>query len=125
MRSSTFDWGRVIQPLRWTARALGFIYAILFLVVSSGFGNTATQDVIWVALFGAIVIGLLIATFRPGVGELAGGLLIIGGALWLIAVYSGLQWGALAAIAPFLITGALFLVCGWYKMARENPSLPV
>lgn len=121
--STTFDLARAITPLRWVARVIGAVYAALFLMVSSGFGNSVTRETTWQALFGVIVAGLLVAIFSKGIGEIAGGVALIGGAIWLMLAYGGLQWGALAAIAPFVLTGLLFIVCGWHKMARETPPL--
>jgi hypothetical protein len=121
--SVSFDWARVITPLRWAARVIGAAYAVLFLTVSSGFGNPVTRQTTWQALFGVIVVGLLLAISLKGIGEIAGGVTLIGGAVGLMLTYGGPEWGALAGVAPFILAGLLFIACGWHKIARETPSL--
>lgn len=120
--SVSFDWARVITALRWAARVAGAAYAVLFLTVSSGFDNSVTRQTTWQALFGVTVAGLLLAIFLKGIGEIAGGVTLIGGAVGLMLMYGGPQWGALAGVAPFILVGLLFIACGWYKIARETPS---
>ncbi len=116
----SFGWGRAVAPARWFAKVFGVLYALLFLMVNSGFGNTATRDVGWDVTYGVIAAGILLATFWIGIGEVVGGLVVVGGAAVWFVLYGTGQWGGLAAAAPFLLDGGLFIACGWYALAHRR-----
>lgn len=121
----SFNWGRAVAPARWTARVFGVVYALLFLMVNSGFGNTATQNVGWDVTYGVIAVGILVAAFWLGVGEVIGGLAgVVGAVAWYVLFGTTRGLGALAAAVPFLLVGLLFLVCGWYTLAEARHHAP-
>lgn len=131
-QSTTFDWGRVVTPLRWIAQVLGVGAALLFglLLFSVWFSGEVTWDAsqfMLAGIAGVTGVGLLVAIFWKGIGELIGGLVILGaGVVFVVngALNVGLQLGALTAIAPFALVGALFVACGWYTLAQRSHHAP-
>lgn len=76
---------------------------------------------------GAAGVGLLVAIYWKGIGELIGGLVVLGAvAVFVVngALNVGLQLGALTAIAPFALVGSLFVACGWYALAQRLHHAP-
>lgn len=122
--STSFDMGRVVTSLRWTARVIGVaVVAFLGYWIIGGtvaFGFTA--GVASYVLDALIAIGLVVALFWTGIGEVVGGLALISGAIWIF-IGGGLQLGALTAAAPFALVGALFIACGWYTLTRHQPRI--
>lgn len=123
--STKFDWGRVVTPLRWIARVVGVLWAaflgallLLFLVR----GAELNVGVQWVAA-GVAIVGLVAAIVWMGVGEIVGGLALIGAGLWF-AANGGFEFGAFTFAAPILLPGLLFIACGWYTLAHGRHRTP-
>ncbi len=120
--SRSLDMGRIVNALRWTARVIGVVVVAFggywIVLGTSAFGFTA--DPAAYVLDALIAIGLVVALFWKGIGEVAGGLALVIGAVWII-IMGGLQLGAFTAAAPFALVGALFIACGWYTIAHHQP----
>lgn len=119
--TASFDWGRAVTPARWVARVVGILWAVflgalllLFLVR----GADLNVGVSWIAAVVAIV-GLVTAIVWLGVGEVVGGLLLIGSGLWF-ASNGGFEFGAFAFAGPILLPGLLFIASGWYTLAHQH-----
>jgi hypothetical protein len=106
--------------LRWVTRFLGLVIISLFgyAVAQGTFAIGATTDVRQDVLYGFVAVSILLAVFLPGMGELAGGLTLMGVLLWLLTV-TGYSAGALLGAAPFALVGALFFVCGLSELYCE------
>lgn len=107
-----------MRPLRWVTRTLGVIVFAIYAFLVLTFGQGRLEVGGWV-LAGAIIVGLLLAIFWTGIGEVVGGLALVGGAV-AIAFQGGLETGALTAGAPFALVGVLFIACGWYTQAQRS-----
>ena len=105
--------------LRWFARALGIAWIVLYggFELSMVSGNITALDARQYLILGLIGVGVLVAIFWPGIGEVIGGLACVGSATAVIAIY---PWLGLLAAAPFALVGLLFIICGWYALARER-----
>ena len=112
--TTSFDWGRMVTPARWIATTLGGVALI---------GWAATLDVIQWVVWAAASIDFVIAILRRGIGELGGGLVLVGAAA-AMGVVSGFQGPALLAVPLFAIAGALFAACGQYTLARQPRHTP-
>jgi hypothetical protein len=91
--------------VRWTARVVGILYALLWLSQIPGIlENSAIDLPIWLqVLFLAVpTIGLVIAWRR----ELAGGAILIAQ-----AVFAGIA--VPFVMIPGTLLGGMFLYCGW------------
>ncbi len=131
--STSFDWGRVVTPLRWVAGIIAggaFVIWVGFVILSN-LGGESSQAIpvntVQVVVWGLYGIGLVAAVFWKGIGEIVGGLLLFGGAVVFIVagvLEFGLQLGALTAVAPFAAPGLLFIVCGWYTLAKARHHAP-
>ncbi len=119
--SSTFDWGRAVTPARWTAAILGVVaflgWAIWSIVLVTN--GTANLDVIQWVIWGAAGVDLVVAILSRGIGELGGGLVLVGAAA-AMGVASGFQGPALLAVPLFAIAGALFAACGQYTLGHHH-----
>ncbi len=123
--SAPFDWGRWVTPARWAAAVLGIgwvaIVESLAIAASVAHGAAWFSDVWQTVMWGVIIVGLLVALFWRRIGEIIGGLALIGGWIWF-AAYGG--WGALVIAAPLASAGVLFIACGWYTLTqRRHPTL--
>lgn len=122
--SRSLDMRRAVKPLRWTARVIGVaVVAFLGYWVIGGtiaFGFTAGAAAY--ALDALIAIGLVVALFWTGIGEVAGGLALVSGAIWIL-VGGEFQLGAFTAAVPFALVGALFVTCGWYTLSQHQPQM--
>lgn len=122
MRPTTlFDWERVAPPLRWMARALALAMAILlgYFVIGYALGGYLTLDASQYVTYSLIGVGVLLAFFWIGIGEVAGGLALICGAAGL-ALLGRLGLAALIVAAPFALSGLLFIACGWSALRRRT-----
>lgn len=120
-RSPRFDWGRVVTPLRWIVRILGVVVAVgAYQLVSSTLTTGPSPNALVYMLEGVIGAGLLLAIFLVGIGEVIGGLAIVGAAAVFIAYY---PWMLLIA-APIALIGLLFIACGWYTLAGTRHHAP-
>ncbi len=128
--SMPFDWGRVITPLRWAARivAVGYgeFWAAVMLVVLVGEGSGPTSFPAWVPfmLYGILSVGLVIAIFWTGIGEVVGGLTAVAAAAAVAAMAASVLTqgaGAILFHLPFVLTGLAFIACGWYTLEHQHP----
>lgn len=118
---TTFDWGRVAAPLRWVARALGIVSAgvlafVVLLRVAAGYFSL--DPIIGYVTWGVVFVGILVAAFWKGIGEVVGGLVTVVGAVLTFAFVPNL--GSLAVLAPFIIVGLVFIACSWYTQAQRS-----
>jgi hypothetical protein len=122
--STTFGWGRVVTPARWIATILG-IAAIAWtaiVVIGGAVAYTSVDPLLYVSL-GLIVVGVAVAFFWRGIGEVVGGLALVGSGIW--SVFSGgagprpMVTGVIYALA-----GVLFVACGWYSLAQRRHHAP-
>jgi hypothetical protein len=116
-----FDWGRVVTPFRWFARIVGGGAYVLWLAASLGHAFGSSLDTVGWLIMGVLGAGLALAVPWKGIGEVVGGLLLVGGGLWVGFKYLPPQTGELAAGAFFFIPGLLFILCGWYALAQRQP----
>lgn len=118
--SRGLDWGRVVTPLRWFVRIFAGGAYILWLAASAGHAFGAIPDSWqWVTL-GVLGAGLILAIFWTGIGEIIGGLALLGAGIGMGFRYLPPQTGELAAGAIFAVPGVLFIVCGWYMLAHPR-----
>lgn len=115
---TTHSAGPALTVLRWFARALGIAWIVLYggFEFSMVSGNITALDAGKYVILGLIGVGVLVAIFWTGIGEVIGGLACVGGAVVFVAIY---PWLGLLA-APFALVGLLFIVCGGYSLARER-----
>ncbi len=129
--TTSFDWGRVVAPARWVAKVVsGVIIAFggFVLILAIGMQNTALtslpQEMVFtVALSVLLFVGLLLAIFRQGMGEVIGGLLVIGADVGFLVgspLYGVLP--PLVLIIPSAIVSLVFIACGWYTLAHRHQS---
>lgn len=127
MRQATsFDWGRVVTPLRWVARVVAGLWAVFLGALLTLFlvrGADLNIGVAWIAA-GAALVGLVVAIVWIGSGEIVGGLALIGAGLWF-AFNGGFEFGAFTFAAPILLPGLLFIACGWYALTHQRPYAQV
>ncbi len=116
--STTHTAGLALTLLRWFARALGIAWIVLYggFEFSMVSGNITALDTGKYVSLGLIGVGVIVAIFWTGIGEVIGGLACMGGTAVLVAIY---PWLGLLA-APFALVGVLFIVCGWYALARDR-----
>lgn len=109
-----------MRLLRWATNVISLIMIGLFgyAIVHDSFVIGATTGVGQRVFYGLIGVGVLLAVFWKGMGELVGAMALLGGALWLLSL-TGYSPGALTGIAPFALVGALFFVCGLSELFRE------
>ena len=115
------------MALRWITRVAGVVYAAIgafaMIMVISGQARGPEPNIsVWLYV-GEIVIlvGLVVAIFWKGIGEVAGGLAMIVGAvigafgmppfLWIVTAVGVLGW---------TLIGLAFIVCGWHMLAYEH-----
>lgn len=115
-----------IAGIRWFARILGALL-VLFFVSSviqgmvdppvSGTGKMTSQELILMAGMIAMVLGIIIAWFREGLG----GLLVVGGFIYFVAVelIQRKQFDAWFLLA-FLAVGVLHLIC--WQLSKQAQS---
>ena len=116
------------NDVRWIARIAGSLL-VLFVLVSFignvleplGTGKITTQDIPLMIGFISMVMGIIVAWFREGIG----GLLTVGGFVFFYAahliIHKNLPGGLFFVF--FLIVGLLFLLCG--RQSRKlNHSKP-
>lgn len=127
MQSSTpFDWGRVVIPLRWAARIVAVAYGgflgvvALAFMIGEGSPTTLSSNFLPIVLYGILGVGLVIAVFWKGIGEVVGGLAAVA-AVAAIVLLQGV--GAMLFHLPFVLTGLAFIVCGWYTLAHQHPRV--
>ncbi len=129
--TTSFDWGRVVAPARWVAKVVSAViiaFGGFMLTWYIGSQNTALtslpQQVVLNAALGVLLAaGLLLAVLWQGMGEVIGGLLVIGvdvGFLVGPPLYGELP--PLVAIIPSAIVSLVFVACGWYTLAHRHPS---
>ena len=126
--TTSFDWGRQVTPARWIARALGIVQTVIMGLLTVGlvffFGPSSSIFFLLVSL-GVIAIGLVAAFVWKGIGEIVGGLLLLGYPIWFV-LQSGygiepISIGAVVGAGPFVLSGLLFIACGWYTLAHSHP----
>lgn len=119
--SKTFDWGHMVTPLRWIARIVAGGAYIIWLAASLGHAFGAIPDFWqWVTL-SVLGVGLVLAIPWKGIGEIIGGLLLVGAGTGMGFLYLPPQMGELMAGAVFAVPGLLFIACGWYTLAHHQP----
>ncbi len=121
--STTFNWGRVVTPLRWVARVLGIVLAGILAVIvllSVAAGDFSFDPIFGYVTWGLMFVGILIAAFWEALGEAIGGSVTVTGAILTFAFVSVSNWGSLAVLAPFIIVGLMFIACGWYTLAQRS-----
>jgi hypothetical protein len=107
----------LIKAIRWFARILGALLVLFFVgsVIKGlvdppvhGSGKMTTQEIVLMAGMFAMVLGIIIAWFREGLG----GLLVVGGFIYFVAVelIQRKQFDAWFLLA-FLAVGVLHLIC--------------
>lgn len=95
-----------------------------------------TSQYVMIGSFGAGLIGVILAIFWKGIGEVIGGLVNVGlGGLIFVALASegipsfnaeNVLVGLVLAL-PVVVVGALYIACGWIALAqraRHAPALP-
>lgn len=120
--STSFDWGRVVRALRWTARTLailiGAIFAIWAIVSALTYGVSSWLPYV---LYGLPAIGLLVVIFWTGIGEIVGGLALVGIAIWMF-VAGRFDLGGLWAFGSLALAGIVLIGCGWYALVHRESS---
>ncbi len=119
--SKPVGWGRVVTPLRWIARLGAGIPYVLWAGFSLSYNSGGGLDVQQWVILGILAVGLVLAVFWKGIGEIAGGLLLLGGGIGQGFLYLPPQLGAMAAGAVFAVPGILFIAAGWYTLMHQRP----
>ncbi len=125
---TSYDWSRALTPARWFASIVAggaFVVWVGFMILwnlgggSESIAITDTQFVIW----GLLGVGLVVAIAWKGIGEVVGGLAIIGGAVGMVF---DANWGIVPLVASvaFAAPGLLFIACGWYTLAKARHHAP-
>jgi hypothetical protein len=122
--STTFDWGRVVTPARWIARILSGVPFVVWASLSLGHAFGSYPDLGQWVIIGAIGVGVLLASFWQGIGEVVGGLILVSAGIGHVFLYLPPGLGALAVASPFLIAGLLFIACGWYVLTQARHPAP-
>jgi hypothetical protein len=106
--------------LRWTTRFISLVLTALFgyAIARGMFALGATTEVSQHVVYGFVGVSVALAACWTGMGELAGGLTLMGIVLWVLAL-TGYAPGALGSVAPFALVGALSLLCGLCELLRE------
>ncbi len=110
---------RILTVARWTARLLGTAILVLIVAFAIGEGlpNPLAQPLAVNLLFAAMLtmmVGLVLAWKWEGIG----GLLILGGLAFFAIVNHGVPLNII--FVPWLLTGLLYLGCGWMKAMKSN-----
>ncbi len=126
--SQSFDWPRVVTVLRWIARVLGVVAAAILVLVAllnvASLGGGAFDPITGYVTWGLMAVGLLVAAFWVGIGEVAGGLTTVVGAVLTFTFVSTPNLGSLVLLLPFALIGVLFIACGWYTLAHRQLHAP-
>lgn len=123
--TTPFTWRRVVTAAHWTAALLGTAALVgwaVWTIVLAPYG-TGNADNVQGAVWGVLSVSLAIAVFLRGIGELGGGLALVGGAA-AMGVLSGLQGPALLAVPLCALAGVLFIACGPYTLTHPHPRAP-
>ncbi len=124
--SPTFEWERLVAPARWVAGVLGIGWVAVVGFLAIGFTSASGAwfaDVWQTVMWGLIIVGLIAALFWRRIGEIIGGLALIGGWIWF-AANGQFGWGAFLIAAPLALAGLLFLASGWYTLAQRRYRTP-
>jgi hypothetical protein len=113
-----------LTTARWTARVVGALLLLLIAVFAIG------EGVHPVRMFESLRVGLLTVTMLTMiVGQIAawkwegiGGLLILGSYVLFAVVNHSIPFNIV--FGPWLLTGLLYLGCGWMKYRAVRPSSP-
>ncbi len=114
----------MVTPARWIATALGLAAAAWSAVVVIGSAsayNTPIDPMYYVSL-GVIVVGVAVAVFWKGLGEVVGGLALVGVGIWA-AISSGTGPRPIISAVVYALAGLLFIACGWYTLAHRSPQV--
>ena len=109
----------MVNVIRWVARVLSILYVLFHAMSFMGDRFTAAltaSDYIKLALWGLVMLGMILAWFR----ERAGSLIILGVFLIQIALNPMLflNW----AMWPVPITGLMFLFCSMISRKKNATS---
>lgn len=113
----SFDWRLVIEGARLVARILGITIGgfLGFWALSSAFNGGAD----WTGWLSAVLYSLpliivVAAIFWKGIGEVVGGLALVGIAVWMFVPAGPIFSGAVA------LAGLLLVACGWYTLVQQR-----
>ncbi len=117
------------MPARWAARVVSGVFIIfggfmlLFYVGSQQPGrNPLPPDVVLNAVLSIpLAAGLLLAIFWKGMGEVIGGLVIIGADVGLLVALAMYGTGPVVVLILSAIVSLVFIACGWYTLAHRHP----
>lgn len=122
--STSSGWERMVTPARWIATALG-VAAVAWnaVVVIGGAAAYSTHiDPMYYVTLGAIIVGVAVAVFLKGTGEVVGGLALVGVGVWA-AISSGTGPRPIISAVAYALAGLLFIACGWYTLAHRRPQV--
>lgn len=119
---ATLEWQRALTQARWIARIVGVAAFAGWVALVIGFlvGEHESPSGTLVAAWALVSVGLVAAIAWKGIGELTGGVIIIGGVV-ADFVFMRFQPLLLLFTVPIALAGVLFIVCGWYAMTRQRP----
>ncbi len=124
--ATSFDWGRAVTPTRWTATVLG-VAAVAWnaiVVIGSAPAYSTPIDPLWYVRLGLVIVGVAVAVFLKGIGEVVGGLALVGVGVWT-AISSGTGPRPIISAIVYALAGLLFIACGWYTLAHQHPQAHV
>ncbi len=122
--STSFNWERMVTPARWIATVLAAAAVVwdAIVVIGSASAYSSPIDPLWYVRLGLVIVGVAVAVFLKGIGEVVGGLALIGVGVWT-AVSSGTGLRPIISIIVYALAGLLFIACGWYTLAHRHPQV--
>ncbi|HEX5157872.1 MAG TPA: hypothetical protein VFW17_11715 [Ktedonobacterales bacterium] len=118
--SNSSSWEHVVTVVRWFARILAIVAGVSFAALAfSGAINYGVANWLPWVLYGLLGVGLLVLIFWKGIGEVVGGLVLVGIAAWLF-VAGRFDLNGLVLFGPLALGGVLFIACGWYALAQRS-----
>ena len=113
---------RIVTVARWTARVIGVAILGIFAVLALGecvpnphpLPTSLRESLLGMGIL-AMLIGQVVAWKWEGIGSL----LILGGFALFATVNPGIRLNqSLVVVGAWLVTGLLYLVCGWRAAKR-------
>lgn len=111
----------MVTPARWIATALG-VAAVVWnavVVIGSASAYSTPIDPLFYVRLGVVIVGVAVAVFLRGIGEVVGGLAFVGVGVWT-AISGGTGPLPMVSAVVYALAGLLFIACGWYTLAHRH-----
>ncbi len=115
---------QILVAARWTARVVGTLILALILALAIGEGVHPARmfESLRVGLLTVAMLTMIAGQISAWKWEVGGGLLILGSYVLFAVVNQGVPLNAV--FGPWLLTGLLYLGCGWLKGQAVRLTLP-